>query len=256
MSGYRYRSIEYYGYRQSYPLLYKEHKKIPIIITFITLFKTSIFAKKMKGKMSFFGTNIKKIRQVKGLSQKALADLFDLNRGVISSYEEGRAEPKIETILKVAHHFNLNLDKLLTETLQVNQLVSVSDIHQPMLFPELAIQKSKDEQVLPDNNTPNGKILQKILASVDLVYEFTQELSILPQYQKGDILFLNKANLKQDPAHTLFVYSDGYLQYSSDSKNEKDLYKVVGYVSTAEKNIFAGIFKRLERLENSTNKNY
>lgn len=101
--------------------------------------------------MSFFGTNIKKIRQVKGLSQKAFADLFDLNRGVISSYEEGRAEPKIETILKVAHHFNLNLDKLLTETLQVNQLVSVSDIDQLMLFPELAIQNNKEAKADQEN---------------------------------------------------------------------------------------------------------
>jgi transcriptional regulator with XRE-family HTH domain len=122
--------------------------------------------------MSFFGTNIKKIRQVKGLSQKAFADLFDLNRGVISSYEEGRAEPKIETILKVANHFNLNLDKLLTETLQVNQLVSVSDIDQLMLFPELAIQNTKEAKADQKKDIPNAAILQKILASVDLVYEY------------------------------------------------------------------------------------
>ena len=120
--------------------------------------------------MSFFGTNIKKIRQVKGLSQKAFADLFDLNRGVISSYEEGRAEPKIETILKVANHFNLNLDKLLTEIIQVNQLVSVSDIDQLMLFPELAIQNSKETQAKTEDSNPNSPILQKILA-LD-IYQF------------------------------------------------------------------------------------
>jgi transcriptional regulator with XRE-family HTH domain len=62
---------------------------------------------KILDSMSLFGANIKKIRQVKGLSQKTFADLLDLNRGVISSYEEGRAEPKIETILKVANHFSL-----------------------------------------------------------------------------------------------------------------------------------------------------
>ncbi|PWN65764.1 helix-turn-helix domain-containing protein [Chryseobacterium viscerum] len=204
--------------------------------------------------MSFFGTNIKKIRQVKGLSQKAFADMFDLNRGVISSYEEGRAEPKIETILKVAHHFNLNLDKLLTEPLQVNQLVSVSDIDQLMLFPELAIQNSKEVQAKTDNNNPNAPILQKILASVDLVYEFTPEKQLLPEYHYGDVLFLNKADLKNNPLSSLLVYKDGSLQYASETKpkntDNQEYYKIVGYVSTADKNIFSGIFERLENLEN------
>lgn len=206
--------------------------------------------------MSFFGTNIKKIRQVKGLSQKAFADLFDLNRGVISSYEEGRAEPKIETILKVANHFNLNLDKLLTETLQVNQLVSVSDIDQLMLFPELAIQNTKEVKADQEKDTSNAAILQKILASVDLVYEFTADKPLLPQYQYGDIVFLNKADLTSESHNTLFLYIDETLQHLTDNQITKSktqqIYKVVGYVSTAEKNIFAGIFERLEQLERKT----
>lgn len=206
--------------------------------------------------MSFFGTNIKKIRQVKGLSQKAFADLFDLNRGVISSYEEGRAEPKIETILKVANHFNLNLDKLLTETLQVNQLVSVSDIDQLMLFPELAIQNTKEVKADQEKDTPNAAILQKILASVDLVYEFTADKPLLPQYQYGDIVFLNKADLTAESHNTLFLHIDETLQHLPDNQITKSktqqIYKVVGYVSTAEKNIFAGIFERLEQLERKT----
>ncbi|WP_160139048.1 helix-turn-helix domain-containing protein [Chryseobacterium sp. c4a] len=198
--------------------------------------------------MSFFGTNIKKIRQVRGLSQKAFADLFDLNRGVISSYEEGRAEPKIETILKVASHFNLDLDKLLTETLQVNQLASVSDIDQLMLFPELAI-SGRNEAVNPrTNNSENSSILQKILASVDLVYEFTTEKQLLSPYHYGDILFLNKADLKKDAASQLLENTNGNLQYVTNT-SEKDLYKIVGHVSTTEKNIFTTIFERLERLE-------
>ncbi|RKE78452.1 helix-turn-helix domain-containing protein [Chryseobacterium sp. AG363] len=206
--------------------------------------------------MSFFGTNIKKIRQVKGLSQKAFADLFDLNRGVISSYEEGRAEPKIETILKVANHFNLNLDKLLTEILQVNQLVSVSDIDQLMLFPELAIQNSKEAKTDTEENNPNTPVVQKILASVDLLYEFTSEKPLLPQYQYGDILFLNKADQKTESINHLLIYQDGNLSYVTDkqtiTKSRTEYYKIVGYVSTTEKNIFTSIFERLEKLEKKT----
>ncbi|CAD0222443.1 helix-turn-helix domain-containing protein [Chryseobacterium sp. JV274] len=204
--------------------------------------------------MSFFGSNIKKIRQVKGLSQKAFADLFDLNRGVISSYEEGRAEPKIETILKVANHFNLNLDKFLTETLQSNQLGSISSTDQLMLFPELTHQNDKETQVTTENKSLNTSILQKILASVDLIYEFTIEKHLLPQYQYGDVIFLNKADLTTDSIDNLLVHINGNFQHSTDNqltnKKNKEYYKVVGYVSTTEKNIFDSIFERLERLEN------
>jgi len=204
--------------------------------------------------MSFFGSNIKKIRQVKGLSQKAFADLFDLNRGVISSYEEGRAEPKIETILKVANHFNLNLDKFLTETLQADELGTVSNTDQLMLFPEFSIQNDQEIQVIAQSNSPNALILQKILASVDLIYEFTTEKPLLPQYQYGDILFLNKADLITDSIDNLLIHINGTLQYATDNqltnKQNQEYYKVVGYVSTTEKNIFESIFERLEKLEN------
>ncbi|WP_108866550.1 helix-turn-helix domain-containing protein [Aquimarina aquimarini] len=73
--------------------------------------------------MSFFGKNIKKIRSVKGLSQQSFAELFDLKRGTLGAYEEGRSEPKIETLIKVANYFSIAIDDLLTSELTVNQLL-------------------------------------------------------------------------------------------------------------------------------------
>ncbi len=77
--------------------------------------------------MSFFGKNIKKIRGVKGLSQQAFADLFDLKRGTLGAYEEGRSEPKIDTLIKIANHFSIAIDDLLTAELTVNQLLQFND---------------------------------------------------------------------------------------------------------------------------------
>ncbi len=73
--------------------------------------------------MSFFGKNIKKIRSVKGLSQQAFADLFDLKRGTLGAYEEERSEPKIDTIIKIANYFSIQIDELLTSELSVNKLL-------------------------------------------------------------------------------------------------------------------------------------
>ena len=54
--------------------------------------------------MSYFGKNIRKIRNVKKLSQQAFAELFELKRGTLGAYEEERSEPRIETIIKIANH--------------------------------------------------------------------------------------------------------------------------------------------------------
>jgi transcriptional regulator with XRE-family HTH domain len=77
--------------------------------------------------MSFFGKNIKKIRGVKGLSQQAFADLFDLKRGTLGAYEEGRSEPKIDTIILIANYFSIAIGDMLTAELTVNQLLRFND---------------------------------------------------------------------------------------------------------------------------------
>jgi transcriptional regulator with XRE-family HTH domain len=75
--------------------------------------------------MSFIGKNIKKIRAVKKLSQAAFAELFSLARPSVGAYEEGRAEPKIDTVIAIANHFGLSTDALLRKELSVNELYSL-----------------------------------------------------------------------------------------------------------------------------------
>ena len=72
--------------------------------------------------MSFIGKNIKKIRTVKKLSQASFAKLFNLARPSVGAYEEGRAEPKIETLIQIAQYFSISIDVLLTKELTINEL--------------------------------------------------------------------------------------------------------------------------------------
>lgn len=77
--------------------------------------------------MSQIGNNIKKLRKVKGLSQQAFAELFGLTRGNISSYEEFRAEPRIEVILQIAKYFSIPVAELLEKQLTVNEILNFED---------------------------------------------------------------------------------------------------------------------------------
>ncbi len=73
--------------------------------------------------MSLFGKNIKYIRQSNGFSQQQFAGLFELSRASIGSYEEGRAEPKIETLIKIANHFHVTVDQLVRGNVDANSIV-------------------------------------------------------------------------------------------------------------------------------------
>ena len=77
--------------------------------------------------MSFFGKNIKKIRGVKGLSQQAFAEIFNLKRPTLGAYEEGRSEPKISTIIMIANYFSIKIDDLIRAELTVNKLLQFKE---------------------------------------------------------------------------------------------------------------------------------
>lgn len=69
-----------------------------------------------------FSKNIKKIRLIKKLSQTSFAELFEIKRSSIGAYEEGRAEPKLEMIIRIANYFSISVDSLVNSELTVNEL--------------------------------------------------------------------------------------------------------------------------------------
>lgn len=80
--------------------------------------------------MSHIGKNIKRIRTVRKLSQADFAKLFNLARPSVGAYEEGRSEPKIQTLLDIAQKFGLSVDLLLTKELTVNDLYKLDLVNE------------------------------------------------------------------------------------------------------------------------------
>lgn len=107
--------------------------------------------------MSFFGKNIRKIRNVKKLSQQSFAELFDLKRATLGAYEEERSEPRLETIINIANYFSITVDDLLTKELTINKLLKFKEdlafstsfydsklSSVPCLFPQLELEYLKN----------------------------------------------------------------------------------------------------------------
>lgn len=73
-------------------------------------------------KKNHLSQNIKKLRLFKHLSQEEFSTLFSIKRGTLGSYEEGRAEPKLEFLIKLAEYFKLNIDDIVRSDLTVNKI--------------------------------------------------------------------------------------------------------------------------------------
>ncbi len=89
-------------------------------------------AQKISKKFSFVGENIKKIRQAKKISQADFAKLFNLARPSVGAYEEGRSEPKIDTLIQIAKHFRISIDVLLTRKLSVAEIYSFDKVNKQL----------------------------------------------------------------------------------------------------------------------------
>ena len=69
--------------------------------------------------MSFFGQNIRFLRNKAQLSQTAFAEIFNLKRAAVGAYEEERAEPKVEVFVMIARHFGIPVEDLICSNLQL-----------------------------------------------------------------------------------------------------------------------------------------
>jgi len=65
--------------------------------------------------MATFAEQLRYHRKLKGITQTQLAEALELNRPVIGAYEEGRAEPKLEVLQRIATYFDLTIDQFLAD---------------------------------------------------------------------------------------------------------------------------------------------
>ena len=59
--------------------------------------------------------NIKKIREMYGLTQQDLADIAHVTNKAVSSWESGNAEPRMGPIERIAQRFNLKKSNIIED---------------------------------------------------------------------------------------------------------------------------------------------
>lgn len=193
--------------------------------------------------MSKVGRNIKKIRSVKGLSQQAFAELFSLTRGNISSYEELRAEPKIEIIVNIAKYFGIPLNDFILKDLSVNELlhfdtslvldmeklkkkdrfvdipyvssVNFNDYISNFLEPEFL-------ETLPKISIPNSSPFNLLAIEVDNSQNFPEGFT----YKNGDVLIfesVSKENIHRILGRFGIMVNRGGMKMGIFEKKEENM---------------------------------
>ena len=95
--------------------------------------------------MLAFAENIRFLRNKRGLSQEALALELECTRSKIASYEDGRAQPSLETLLLFSAFFKLPVDALLKNNLAKSRDETFIEIgNSRVLFPILIDDSNED----------------------------------------------------------------------------------------------------------------
>ena len=122
------------------------------------------------------GNNIKILRKKAGFTQGTLAEKMGIKRSLIGAYEEGRAEPRINNLVKLSEVFNLPVDTLIQQDLsepEQHSLTRAKGSHLRVL--SVTVTEDGDDQV--------EWVPQKAAAGYLNGYADTEYLQELPRFR-------------------------------------------------------------------------
>ena len=98
-------------------------------------------------------SNLKFLRKKNGLTQAQLAEKLNIKRSLVGAYEEGRAEPRLSTLVNISRLFDISLDQLVTFDLSKNKYTT-GEIY-------ISIDRVKENSIL--NNTSYPDELRRVI---------------------------------------------------------------------------------------------
>lgn len=71
--------------------------------------------------MGKFHKKLKELRKEKGLTQKSLSNMLNITQGAYAKWENGKCEPNFEKLSMLACIFDVSIDFLLSEYLEISK---------------------------------------------------------------------------------------------------------------------------------------
>ncbi len=144
---------------------------------------------------NFFSSNLKFLREKKGLSQNKLAEKVGVNQTTIARWETEEIKPSIDNVEQIANALNIGLPELLISDLRFDNADVVDIPSNTIKIPVLGVIKAGipieaqqdiiDYVEIPKDWTKGGKEYYGLKISGDSMY---------PKYDNDDIVIFLKTN--------------------------------------------------------------
>ena len=118
-------------------------------------------------------TNLKFCRRELALTQAQMADKLGIKRSLVGAYEEGRAEPRLATLVNMARLFGITLDQLVTTDFSKKKNTKIIG-SLPAPDPD-----APDTDDNPEPPTPAGGRLRVLAFTVDK--DQNENIELVPQ---------------------------------------------------------------------------
>ena len=140
------------------------------------------------------GSNIRYLREKKGLDQQQLSEILNVPRSTLACWENNIRTPKLEQIIKIAEYFKTNLD-IIYANFDNASPIDINPDDKYIKIPVLGVIKAgipieAQQDILeyidvPKSWTKGGKELFGLRISGD---------SMFPKYNEGDTVVFEKNN--------------------------------------------------------------
>jgi len=98
--------------------------------------------------MNVVSDSIKKLRKEKGMTQDELAEKLNVTRQAVSNWEQGKAQPDIETLTKLAEIFDVSVEQIIYGSDRKDRIVHIN----------------RDVQIGPKEGVGMGAVLAMIIS--------------------------------------------------------------------------------------------
>lgn len=195
--------------------------------------------------------NIKHLRKKAGQTQEQFANEVGIKRSLVGAYEEGRAEPRLQTLIRIAEVFNVTADDMISKDLTT-------------AAPVMAREKVKVLSITVDqeDNENIELVPQKAAAGYLNGYSDPEYLSDLPRFRlpmlPGNATYrafeISGDSMLPIPSGSIIIGK--YLESISDIKNGKTYVLLTSQEGVVYKRVFNYIEERGKLYLVSDNKQY
>ena len=161
------------------------------------------------------GKRIVTIRKERKMSQEDFAELFNVTRQTISSWENSKSYPDIETLVKISDKFNISLDILLREDKNMIETYK-NDSKQKKIFRRISI-------IL------TIIIIIIVLAIIGIRYNEYLENEKIEQDYKVITQNIKELGFKKDNTTALLLLKNNNITYAIEKQYSNEKYDITIY---------------------------